>query len=75
MLVNFLTAFTFGIAHISGLPSRVSPGEVTAEMIIGLMLGGLFLWSDNSIAPYLASVIYFTTSFLLVRRRFGCGDR
>lgn len=30
--VNVLTALAFGIAHLSGLPSRVSPGGVTAEM-------------------------------------------
>jgi membrane protease YdiL (CAAX protease family) len=66
--VVLLTAFCFGFAHLSGRPSRVSPGGTSAEMIIGLMLGAIFVWSGNIVAPYLASVIYFTYSFLLVRR-------
>lgn len=71
---NLLTAFCFGIAHVSGIPSRVSPGGVTAEMILGLILGALFIWSDNILVPYLASVIYFTSTFLRVRRHFGAMD-
>ena len=72
---NLLTAFCFGIAHVSGIPSRVSPGGVGAEMILGLILGALFIWSDNILVPYLASVIYFISTFLRVRRHFGEMDK
>jgi membrane protease YdiL (CAAX protease family) len=70
--VNLLTAFAFSVAHLSGLPSRISPGAASAgaEMIMGLALGGLFIWSGNLLTPYLASVIYFTSSFFIVRHRF-----
>jgi membrane protease YdiL (CAAX protease family) len=65
--VILLTSFCFGVAHLSGRPSRVSPGGVIAEMIIGVMLGATFVWSGNIVAPYLASVIYFTYGFFRVR--------
>jgi RsiW-degrading membrane proteinase PrsW (M82 family) len=65
--VILLTAFCFGFAHLCGRPSRVSPGGVSAEMVIGLMLGAIFVWSGNLIAAYIAGVIYFTYSFLRVR--------
>jgi len=71
--VLLLTAIAFSLAHSAGLPSRIAPGMVNlfAETLVGLMLGGLFLWSGNLVTPCVASVIYFTSSFFLVRRRFG----
>lgn len=68
-----LTGFAFSLAHSGGLPSRIAPGMVNlfAETLVGLMLGGLFLWSGNLVTPCVASVIYFTSSFFFVRRRFG----
>jgi|SRR5580700_105433 hypothetical protein len=71
VMANLLSAFAFLLAHLSGLPSRIRQGGTLAELIIGLMLGGLFIWSGNLVAPCVASVIYFTVSFFLVRRRFG----
>jgi membrane protease YdiL (CAAX protease family) len=66
---NLLTALTFSIAHISGLPSRVAPGvpSLVAETMIGLLLGGLFIWSGNLTAPYFASVTYFALNFFFSR--------
>lgn len=69
--VVLLTAFAFGIAHLSGLPSRVMPGAGIAEMFVGLALGALFLWSGNFLAPSFASLIYFTIVFLSARRHLG----
>jgi len=71
--VLLLTAFAFALAHTCGLPSRISPGipSVLTEIIVGLMLGGLFMWSGNLVTPCVASIIYFTVSFFLVRKRFG----
>jgi membrane protease YdiL (CAAX protease family) len=71
--VLLLTALAFALAHLCGLPSRINPGipSLLAEIMVGLMLGGLFIWSGNMVAPCVASVIYFTLSFFLVRRRFG----
>lgn len=70
---NLLSALAFSLAHLSGLPSRIAPGipSLIAEIIVGLMLGGLFIGSGNFIAPSVASVIYFIFSFFRVRRRFS----
>jgi hypothetical protein len=66
---NLMTAGAFAIAHVSGLPARIAPGiPVFAEMLVGLMLGGLFLWSGNIIVPFTASIIYFTSAFFIQRK-------
>jgi len=67
---NLLTACAFSIAHVSGLPERVAPGvpSLLAEAMIGLLLGGLFIWSGTLTAPYFASVTYFVLNFFFVRR-------
>lgn len=67
---NLLTAFAFSVAHQSGLPSRIAPGlgVAAAEVIVGLVLGSLFMWSGNIIAPSLASVVYYISIFFMVRR-------
>jgi hypothetical protein len=72
---DLLTAFAFSLAHLSGLPSRIGPGVISvfAEIVVGLMLGGLFIWSGNVVAPCFASVVYFSSNFFLVRKRFGPG--
>jgi membrane protease YdiL (CAAX protease family) len=62
-----ITAAAFGIAHVSGLPSRVYADDVTVEMLIGLILGVLFTWFANIVAPCLASIIYFTFSYFRAR--------
>lgn len=67
LLAGLLTAVAFGIAHVSGLPSRVLPGGTSAEMLIGFGLGAVFLWSNNLFAPALASLVYFSATFFLVR--------
>lgn len=69
--VTLYPPFCFGFAHLSGLPSRITAGMVSigAETLAGLMLGAIFIWSSNVITPYLCSVIYFTSSFLLIRRK------
>ena len=71
--VILLTALAFSLAHMGGLPSRIAPGiaSLVAEVIVGLMLGGLFIWSGNLVTSCFASVTYFTFSFFRVRRRFG----
>jgi len=68
---DMLTAIAFSIAHQTGLPSRVAPGLGIAsfEVVVGLMLGALFMWSGNVVVPCLASVIYYVASFFLDRRR------
>jgi hypothetical protein len=51
--------------------TRVTPALTTVPdgssatrelFIIGLMLGAIFVWSDDVIASYLSNVIYFTIS-------------
>jgi hypothetical protein len=71
--VLLLTAFAFALAHMCGLPSRIASGipSFLVEIIVGLMLGALFILSGNLVTPCVASVIYFTTSFFLVRRRYS----
>jgi membrane protease YdiL (CAAX protease family) len=71
--VTLLTSLSFTLAHMSGLPSRIAPGapDSVCEMAMGLMLGGLFLRTGTVIAPFIASVSYFTGDFLLVRRRYN----
>lgn len=71
--VLLLTSFAFSFAHLSGLPSRIGPGMIglLIETAIGMMLGGLYIWSGNLVTPVVASAIYFVSSFFLVRTRFG----
>jgi membrane protease YdiL (CAAX protease family) len=73
VLPILLTAFAFSLAHLCGLPSRIGPGIVSLllEATVGLMLGGLFIWSGNLVTPSVASGVYFIWSFFLVRKRFG----
>jgi Type II CAAX prenyl endopeptidase Rce1-like len=71
IVANLLSAFAFLLAHLSGLPSRIRPGGAGPEMIIGLTLGGLFIWTGNLVAPCVASIIYFTSNYFQVRRRFN----
>jgi hypothetical protein len=68
---NMLTAIAFSIAHQSGLPSRVAPGVAIAgfEVLVGLILGALFMWSGNFVVPSFANVIYYVSIFFLERRR------
>ena len=68
VVANLLPAIAFGLAHVSGLPSRVSPGGVVAEMTIGFGLGGLFLFSGSVLPTFVASVVYFATSYFRTRR-------
>ena len=71
--VLLLTAFAFALAHMCGLPSRISPEipSFLVEIIVGSMLGALFILSGNLVTPSVASVIYFAASFFLVRKRYG----
>lgn len=70
LVANLLIAFAFSVAHQSGLPSRIAPGVASAgaEMTIGLMLGGLFIWSRNLIVPCFANLVYYIAIFFLARR-------
>ena len=65
-----LAAVAFSIAHVSGLPARVAPGisVVFAEMLVGLILGALFLWSGNIVVPFVSSIVYFISTFFIQRR-------
>lgn len=68
---NLMAAIAFSIAHSGGIPSRIPGGlaSIGTEIIIGLMLGGLFIWSGSVLPPYLASVVYYTSNFFIVRSR------
>jgi membrane protease YdiL (CAAX protease family) len=67
---DLITAVAFSIAHVSGLPARVAPGiaVVFAEMLVGLILGALFLWSGNLVVPFMSSIVYFISTFFIQRR-------
>jgi membrane protease YdiL (CAAX protease family) len=58
----WLTAAIFGILHIGPTP-RFLPWTVMA-FGAGLLFGGLFDWSGNIVAPFLA---HFTVNYLNLR--------
>jgi len=68
---DMLTAIAFSIAHQTGLPSRIAPGLgiLSFEVLVGLILGALFMWSGNFVVPCFANVIYYVSIFFLDRRR------
>jgi hypothetical protein len=68
---DMLTAIAFSIAHQTGLPSRIAPGLgiLGFEVLVGLILGALFMWSGNFVVPCFANVIYYVSIFFLDRRR------
>jgi CAAX prenyl protease-like protein len=68
---NLAAALAFSLAHLSGLPPRILPGEFVRESVVGLIFGGLFIWHGNLISPCCASVLYYTASLLVLRRRYG----
>jgi len=62
---DMLTAIAFSIAHQTGLPSRIAPGLgiLGFKVLVGLILGALFMWSGNFIVPCFANVIYYVSIF------------
>jgi membrane protease YdiL (CAAX protease family) len=64
-----ITSFAFSLAHQTNLPSRIAPGlaNAGADMLMGVILGALFIRSGSIVTPYCASVIYYVYSFLIVR--------
>jgi hypothetical protein len=71
-LADLLPAFIFSIAHMSGLPSRIPAGlEIAcAEIVIGLIFGGIFVWSGNLVSPAIANVIFYTLTFFRLRQHY-----
>lgn len=69
---NLLTGFAFAFAHMCGRPSRIPAGLDVAgiEVLIGLMFGGLFLWSGNLVVPILANATYYISNFLWLREHY-----
>jgi len=73
LLADLLAAIAFSIAHMSGLPPRIPGGLgiAAAEAVTGLLFGALFIWSGNLVSPCLASMMYYTSNFYWLRRRYG----
>jgi hypothetical protein len=67
---NLMTAFAFSIAHLSGTPERIAAGvpSILAESMIGLLLGGLFIWSGSIQVSYFAGLTYFILNFAVSRK-------
>jgi membrane protease YdiL (CAAX protease family) len=70
LLANLMTAIAFALARQSGLPSRAAPGlaNAGAEVVMGLVLGALFIWSRSLATPCLANLIYYTGDFAFAQR-------
>jgi membrane protease YdiL (CAAX protease family) len=71
VLANVLAAVSFSVAHMSGLPPRIPAGLgiAGAEAVVGLMFGALFMTSGNVLSACLASIVYYTANYFLIRRK------
>jgi len=71
ILAILLTAPAFSVAHASGMPPRLPGGlaHMGVEIIIGSVLGLVFVWSGSLLSLWIASVIYYTSDFYWLRRR------
>jgi hypothetical protein len=72
-LADLLAAVAFSAAHMSGLPPRIPQGlgVAGAEAAVGLVFGALFIGSGSPLAPFLASIIYYTSNYFWLRRRYA----
>jgi membrane protease YdiL (CAAX protease family) len=68
---DILPALFFSLAHMSGLPPRMPAGLAIAgvEVIVGLTLGAIYIWSGSVVSSILASLIFYTVSFLWLRKQ------
>jgi membrane protease YdiL (CAAX protease family) len=71
--VNFaivVSSIAFGLGRLGGIPSRIHGETVdtVAEVLTGIILGGLYVWSRSVLAASLASIIYYTSLFYFLRR-------
>jgi membrane protease YdiL (CAAX protease family) len=75
ILAALLTAVPFSVAHLGGSPPRVrgigGGFSLGGEAVIGFVLGGIFLWSGSLLSLWIASLVYNTSDFYWLRRRYG----
>jgi hypothetical protein len=69
---NVAAAACFSLAHMGGLPPRMTRGLSVAavEIVVGLILGATFMATGNVFSPFLASVVYYTSNYFWIRRRY-----
>jgi CAAX prenyl protease-like protein len=69
---NVAAAACFSLAHMSGLPPRMTKGLGVAavEVAVGLIFGATFMVTGNVFSPFLASIVYYTSNYFWIRRRY-----
>jgi Type II CAAX prenyl endopeptidase Rce1-like len=69
---NVAAAACFALAHMGGLPPRMTRGLSVAavEVLVGLIFGATFMATGNVFSPFLASVVYYTSNYFWIRRRY-----
>jgi hypothetical protein len=69
---NVAAAACFSLAHMSGLPPRMTKGLGVAavEVVVGLIFGTTFMVTGNVFSPFLASIVYYTSNYFWIRRRY-----
>ena len=67
-----ITAASFAIARVAGTPSRIqgSVATVGAEVVLGFVLGMIFVWAGNVMTLWIASVVYNAVDFWWLRWRY-----
>ena len=69
---NVAAAVCFSLAHMGGLPPRMTKGLGVAafEVVVGLIFGATFMATGNVFSPFLASIVYYTSNYFWVRHRY-----
>ncbi len=75
-LICVMTGFAFSLARQSGLPSRIAPGlgNAGSEVLMGSILGAVYVWSGDLIAPTVANMIYYLFGFMIARQTKNMSD-
>lgn len=69
---DVMTGCAFAFAHMCGRPARIPAGDVGGfEVLVGLVMGALFVWSGSLLVPILGNVTYYVSHFLWLRRHYS----
>lgn len=69
---NVAAAACFSLAHMSGLPPRMTRGLGVAavEVVVGLIFGATFMVTGSVFSSFLASIVYYTSNYFWIRHRY-----
>jgi hypothetical protein len=69
---NVAAAACFSLAHVSGLPPRITRGLGVAavEVVVGRIFGATCMVTGSVLSPFLASVVYYTSNYFWLRHRY-----